>query len=70
MRKLALTVILFFIAVPAFCWFAGMTALPLAVIGAAVLFLPLFVFLPKLIRYAMKADTDTVLEAFGKNGQV
>jgi F0F1-type ATP synthase assembly protein I len=57
------------IAVPAFFWFAGMTALPLAVIGAAVLFLPLFVFLPKIIRYAMKTDTDAVLEAFGKNEQ-
>jgi len=52
------------IAVPAFFWFAGMTALPLTVISAAVL------FLPKLIRYAMKADTDAVLEAFGKNEQV
>ena len=57
------------IAVPAFFWFAGITALPLAFIGAAVLFLPLFVFLPKIIRYAMKADTDAVLEAFGKNEQ-
>jgi len=58
------------IAVPAFFWFAGITVLPLAAIGAAVLFLPVFVFLPKLIRYAMKADTDAVLEAFGKNEQV
>ena len=57
------------IAIPAFFWFAGITALPLAFIGAAVLFLPLFVFLPRIIRYAMKADTDAVLEAFGKNEQ-
>jgi hypothetical protein len=57
------------IAVPAFFWFAGITALPLAFIGAAVLFLPVFVFLPKLIRYAMKADADAVLEQFGKNEQ-
>jgi len=57
------------IAVPAFFWFAGMTALPLALIGAAVLFLPLFVFLPKLIRSAMKTDPDAVPEAFGKNDQ-
>ncbi len=57
------------IAVPAFFWFAAIAPLPLAFIGAAVLFLPLFVFLPKLIRYAMKADTDAVLEAFGKNEQ-
>jgi F0F1-type ATP synthase assembly protein I len=58
------------IAIPAGFWFAGITALPLAVIGAAVLFLPLFVFLPRIIRYAMKADTDAVLDAFGKNEQV
>jgi len=58
------------IAVPALFWFAGITALPLAFIGAAVLFLPLFVFLPRLIRSAMKADTDAVLEAFGRNEQV
>ena len=58
------------IAVPAGFWFAGITALPLAVIGAAVLFLPVFVFLPKLIRYAMKADTDAVIGQFGKNEQV
>jgi hypothetical protein len=57
------------IAVPAFFWFAGITALPLAFIASVVLFLPLFVFLPKLIRYAVNADTDAVLEAFGKNEQ-
>jgi len=57
------------IAVPAGVWFAGRAELPLAFIGAAVLFLPLFVFLPRLIRYAMKADTDAVLDAFGKNEQ-
>jgi hypothetical protein len=57
------------IAVPAGFWFASMTALPLAFIGAGVLFLPVFVFLPKLIRYAMKADTDAVLGQFGKNEQ-
>jgi hypothetical protein len=57
------------IAVPAGFWFAGITALPLAFIGTAVLFLPLFVFLPRLIRSAMKADTDAVLDAFGKNEQ-
>ena len=57
------------IAVPAGVWFATVTALPLSFIGAAVLFLPLFVFLPKLIRSAMKADTDAVLEAFGRNDQ-
>ena len=59
----------FNIAVPAGVWFAGITALPLAFIGAAVVFLPLFIFLPKLIRQAMKVDTDAVLEAFGRNEQ-
>jgi len=57
------------IAIPAGVWFAGRTELSLAVIGTAILFLPLFVFVPRLIRYAMKADTDAVLEAFGKNDQ-
>jgi hypothetical protein len=57
------------IAVPAGFWFAGITVLPLAFIGAAVLFLPLFVFIPRLIRYAMKVDTNAVLDAFGKNEQ-
>jgi len=57
------------IAIPAGFWFAGITVLPLAFIGTAVLFLPLFVFLSRLIRYAMKADTDAVLDAFGKNEQ-
>lgn len=58
------------IAVPAGFWFATRTELPLAFIGAAVLFLPLFVFLPKLIRQAMNVETETVLIAFGKNEQV
>jgi hypothetical protein len=58
------------IAVPAGIWFSGQTELSLAFIGAAVLFLPLFVFLPRLIRYAMKADTDAVLVAFGRNEQI
>jgi F0F1-type ATP synthase assembly protein I len=57
-------------AVPAGVWFAARTELPLAFIGGAVLFLPLFVFLPRLIRYAMSVDTDAVLDAFGKNEQV
>ena len=57
------------IAIPAGIWFAGRTELSLAFIGAGVLFLPLFAFLPRLVRYAMKADTDAVLDAFGKNEQ-
>ena len=58
------------IAVPVGIWFAGQTEISLAFISAAVLFLPLFVFLPKLIQRAMKADTDAAIEAFGKNEQV
>ena len=58
------------IVVPAGIWFAGRTELPLAFIGAAVLFLPLFVFLPKVIRLGMKTDTDAVINAFGKNEQL
>jgi hypothetical protein len=58
------------IAVPAGIWFTTRTELPLAVIGAVVLFLPLFVFLPKLIRQAMAIDTAEVIEAFGKNEHV
>jgi hypothetical protein len=37
---------------------------------AAMLFLLLFVFLPKLIRQGMMTDTGTILEIFGKNEQV
>jgi len=38
------------IAVPAGIWFAGKTGVSLAFISAAILFLPLFVFLPKLMQ--------------------
>ena len=58
------------IAVPAGIFLAGRAEISLAFIGAAVLFLPLFVFMPKLIQYGMKADTDGVIDAFGKNEQV
>ena len=57
-------------AVPAGIWFAGQTEISLAFIGAAVLFLPLFVFMPKLIQRGMKTDTDAVIDAFGKNEQI
>jgi hypothetical protein len=58
------------IAIPAGIWFAEQTEISLAFIGAAVLFLPLFVFLPKLVQCAMKADADAVIDTFGKNEQV
>jgi hypothetical protein len=37
---------------------------------AAMLFLLLFVFLPKLIRKGMNTDTDTIILLFGRNEQV
>jgi len=58
------------IAVPTGIWFAGQTEISLAFIGAAVLFLPLFVFMPKLIQCGMKADTEAAINSFGKNEQV
>jgi hypothetical protein len=58
------------IAIPAGIWFAGKTEISLAFIGATVLFLPLFVFMPKLVQCAMKADAEAVIDAFGKNEQV
>jgi len=42
----------------------------LSFIIAAMIFLLLFVFLPKLIRKGMKTDTDTIILLFGKNEQV
>jgi hypothetical protein len=57
-------------AVPVGIFLAGRAEITLAFISAAVLFLPLFVFLPKLIQRAMKTDVDTAIEAFGKNEQV
>jgi len=58
------------IAVPAGIWFAGKTGISLAFIGAAILFLPLFVFLPMLMQQGVKADTDAVINALGKNEEV
>jgi hypothetical protein len=55
---------------PAGIWFAGQTKISLAFIEATVLFLPLFVFMPKLILCGMKVDTDAVIVAFRKNDQV
>jgi hypothetical protein len=57
-------------AVPAGIFLAGITEITLAFTGAAMIFLPLFVFLPKLVRRAMKADADAVIDAFGKNEHV
>jgi hypothetical protein len=57
-------------AVPAGIFLAGRAGIPLAFIGAAVLFLPLFVFLPKRMQSAMKADVDAAIDMFGKNEHV
>ena len=57
-------------AVPLGIFLAGRGEITLAFIGAAVLFLPLFVFMPKLMQEAMKADADAAIEAFGKNEQM
>ncbi len=56
--------------VPIGIFLAGRTEISLAFISAAILFLPLFVFLPKLIQRGLHADVDAVIEAFGKNEQV
>ena len=58
------------IAVPAGIFLAGRAEISLAFIGAAVLFLPLFVFMPTLMQKGMKADTEAVINTFGKNEQV
>jgi hypothetical protein len=57
-------------AIPLGFFLAGRAEISLAFIGAAVLFLPLFVFMPKLVQCAMKADAEAVIDAFGKNEQV
>jgi hypothetical protein len=55
------------LAVPAGMYFATITEAPLAVIGAAAVFLPLYVFIPKLLREAREVDAGAVIEVFGKN---
>ena len=58
------------IAVPAGCCLAAKAGAGPALTAAALIFLMLFVFVPKLMRYATKADTEAVIAAFGKNEQV
>ena len=57
-------------SVPLGIFLAQRAEVTLAFIGAAVLFLPLFVFLPKIIQRGMKADAQAMIDAFGKNEQV
>lgn len=56
-------------AVPAGIFLSGKAEITLAFIGGAILFLPLFIFLPKLFRKAMNADPNAVLDTFGRNEQ-
>ena len=58
------------IAVPLGFFLADNAEVTLAFTGAALTFLALFVFLPKFIRKAMGAETDAVIDAFGKNEHV
>ncbi|MFA4848455.1 MAG: hypothetical protein WC626_01885 [Methanoregula sp.] len=54
-------------SVPLGLFLAQRTDITLAFIAAALLFLPLFVFLPRLIQQGMKADTAAILDTLGKN---
>ena len=51
-------------------YLVGWTDIALAFILAMIVFMPLFVFLPKLIQWGMQADAQAVVDAFGKNEQV
>ena len=57
-------------AVPAGIYLAGRTGISLTFIVAMIVFMPLFVFLPKLIQQGMQVDALAVVDAFGKNAQV
>lgn len=58
------------VAAPVGSMLAATAGPALAFTATAVLFLPLFVFLPKLLKRALAADTGAVLDLFGKNEQV
>jgi hypothetical protein len=53
-------------AVPLGIFLTGRAEITLAFISAAVLFLPLFIFLPKLIQQAMKTDANAAAKNFLK----
>ncbi len=57
-------------AVPVGLFLAERTGIAAAFTGAMFLFLPLFIFLPKLIRQAMKTDEEAMIALLGKNEQV
>jgi hypothetical protein len=56
--------------VPLGMFLAEKTGSMLAFTIEAMLFLLLFVFLPKLIRQGMMTDTEAIIQLFGKNEQV
>jgi hypothetical protein len=58
------------ITVPLGKFLAEKTGSMLSFTIAAMLFLLLFVFLPRLIRQATQTDTETIIQLFGKNEQV
>ncbi|MFA6226827.1 MAG: hypothetical protein WC620_11820 [Methanoregula sp.] len=49
---------------------AARTEITLAFMGAAMVFLPLFVFLPGIIRQGIHADMGAIIDTIGKNEQV
>jgi hypothetical protein len=57
-------------AVPTGIYLAGRTDIALAFILAMTMFMPLFVFLPKMIQRGVQADAQAVIEMFGKNEQI
>jgi hypothetical protein len=58
------------ITVPLGMFLAEKTGSLLSFTIAAMLFLLLFVFLPKLVRQGMMTDTETIIRLFGRNEQV
>ncbi|MFA5266456.1 MAG: hypothetical protein WC379_00675 [Methanoregula sp.] len=56
--------------VPLGMYFAEKSGTLMAFTIAAIIFLLLFIFLPRLIRKGMSTDTDTIIMLFGKNEQV
>ncbi len=58
------------IAVPCGIFLVSRAEATLACAGTAIVFLPLFIVLPKLFRKAAATDPDTIIAAFGKNEHI
>ncbi|HXX55741.1 MAG TPA: hypothetical protein VEI81_06580 [Methanoregula sp.] len=58
------------VAVPLGMYLAEKAEPTLAFTGAALLFLALFIFLPKIVQKGMGENVDAIIEAFGKNEHV